>query len=433
MGLPVAMTLPCPGCQAPLTFGDHFQGKKVRCKKCGHIFIVAEEMEAVLLDEEEPSELPEQIQPQPRSVRCSAEPEEVSSLPRPLPSLRRNRWGLLFGLGMTGMTLFLLGIAVVLGAWYFFPSWNGSLDFLDSDFRGSWPEPNPPAGFGVNLPEDTIVTLHIAEVVNEETSDMVYHKAAKLADGGRTNIESGQLGDRMTLRLGPVRDPQACASRIDFGKVRRVHGRVISVVAHPIEGLPPDADSLTKTLHELKSPNSMRRMQAARRLKAMEPNERREEVARDLEAYLDDPEFFMQQEILEALSVWGTKKSVPALLQALSTDNPFTRQAIFHCLAHYPDEQVCEVLAKHLEKDMDRHEAAAALKTIGPMAEKAVLKRLHHPEVFLRQEVCKILATIGTKESLPALKQVVAEGEFFTKDEGQRAIEAIQARQKAAK
>jgi HEAT repeat protein len=177
----------------------------------------------------------------------------------------------------------------------------------------------------------------------------------------------------------------------------------------------------------------MRRSEAASRLKTMAPNERRNEVARALVACLKDPNPFAQKEVVEALDTWATKESVPALLEALATPDPFARKAIFKVLTHFPDDHVCEVLAKHLEVFNDRAEAAAALRTIGPMAEKAVLKRLHHSEVFLRQEVCKILAAIGTKESLPALKDVVAEGEFFTKDDAQRAIKAIQARQKAGK
>lgn len=427
----MAISCQCPGCQSKLAFDERLLGKKVRCKKCSHVFVVeaATENKGAA------------IQKPPRRERVVAdqEDEELPAPPRkrkrnddPIPSLRRTRWGLYLGLGMAGLALVLLGVTLLLVLIYFRSSGNGLASVFDREFSGSWPVPNSPAGFGVNLPEDTIVTLHIAGVVNQETSDSIQAKAAKLADGGgHAHMESALLGDRMTVRLGPARDPQACASRIDFGEVRGVDGRVIKVVAHKVEGLPANADAVTKALHDLQSPSFVRRSEAAKRLKTMIPNERRNEVARALEACLKDPNPFLQEEVLKALGVWGTKDSVPALLDALATSHPPTSWAILSTLAHFPDERVCELLAQHLEELSDGRTAAEALKTIGSMAEKAVLKRLSHPEVFIRQEVCQILLVIGTKESLPALR--IAAGDFFTKDEAEKAIRAIQAREKAGK
>jgi HEAT repeat protein len=254
-----------------------------------------------------------------------------------------------------------------------------------------------------------------------------------LADGGRGGTSSAHLGDRMTILVGPVRDPQACAGKIDFGTVRRVSGRTISVVAHKVEGLPPDTDAVTKAVHDLKSRHFMRRREAAERLKKMAPNARREEVARALQEALakDDNNPFSQEEILEAFAVWGSKDSVPFLLNALAEkQDPFTREAIMKALARFQDERACEPLALHLEDAMDRREAAEALKAMGPIAEKAVLKRLQHPDHWVRWEACKILRVIGTKESLAALEKATAEREGFVGDEARGAIQAIKARRK---
>jgi hypothetical protein len=402
-------------------------------------------LEASKQDEakDERTDAPEQIQqpPQPSKHPTVSAEEGPASPPRrkqkrsdlpPLPSLRRHRWGLIYALVMSGLTLFLLGGAVELAVLYWGPSWSGALEQLDSDFRGSWPVPTPPAGFGADLPEDTIVTLHIAAVEDENTREAIYDKATILADGGHGSIAAAHLGDRMTILVGPVRDPQACAGKIDFGTVRRVYGRTISVIAHKVEGLPPDTDAVTKAVHHLKSPNFGRRLEAAERLKKMAPDERREEVARALqEALAKDANPFSQQEILEALAVWGTKDSVPFLLNALAEEqNPFARRAIFKALARLQDERACEPLALHLEDFKDCHEAAEALKVMGPIAEKAVLKRLQHPDHWVRWEACKVLRVIGTKESLAALEKAAMEREGFVPDEARGAIQAIKARQK---
>jgi hypothetical protein len=432
----------CPGCQTALSLGDHLQGKQVRCKNCGHAFLVEETpLEASEADEveDEGTDAPEQIQPpQPSKQPALSAEEGPESPPRrqqkrsdvpPLPPLRRHRWGLIFALVMSGLTLFLLGGAVALAILYWSQSWHETLEQLDSDFRGSWPAPE---GFGLDLPEDTIVTLHVAAVEDDSTREAVYDKALTLADGGRGSISSAHLGNRMTILLGPVRDPRACAGKIDFGTVRRTYGRTISVVAHKVEGLPPDADAVTIAVQHLKSPNFMRRREAAERLKKMVPNERREEVGRALQqAWVKDASFFSRKEILEALAVWCSKDSVPFLLGVLAENlDPFTREALFNALARLQDERAFEPLARRLEDLADRHEAAEALKAMGPIAEKAVLKRLQHAEDWVRGEACKILGVIGTKESLAALEKATADGKGFVPDEARAAIQSIKARRK---
>lgn len=311
----------------------------------------------------------------------------------------------------------------------------GVREQLDSDFRGAWPVPTPPAGYGAGITEDSIVTLHIAGVADQDAQDAIYGKAAALADDGNAGfICAARQGNRMTVRLGIVRDPKACADKIDFGTVRRISGRTISVLASKVEGPPADADVVTRTLFDLKSPLSSRREEAARRLKTMPPNERRAEVARTLvEALQKETNPFNRQEIMEALAVWGTKDAVPDMLKALHSlekHDFVTRQAIFHVLARLKDERACEPIALYLEDLPSRHDAAEALKAMGSIAEKAVLKRLDKPDPFLRQQVCEILAAIGTKESLPALQKVVAENDFVVSGHAQRAIRAIKSRQK---
>lgn len=395
----------CPGCQTAYTFGERLHGKKVRCKKCGQVFLVKKTASS--------------------SPEFDEAEDDVTDT--------RNRRVLILALVGGGLTLF---VGAVLLSAVLFPSLRSAVrEQFDSDFRGSWPVPTPPAGYGAGIAEDNIVTLHVAGVADEIAQDAIYGKATALADDGNASfICAAREGNRMTVRLGIVRDPQACADKIDFGTVRRISGRTISVVAHTVEGPAPDADVVTRTLFDLKSPLASRREEAARRLKTMAPNERRAEVARALvEALMKDTNPFNRTEIMAALEVWGTKDSVPGLLNALKSlenHDVFTRQAIFRALARFRDERACEPIALYLEDLPSRHDAAEALKAMGPIAEKAVLKRLENPDPFLRQQVCEILAVIGTKESLPALKRVASQNDFVVSGPAQSAIQAIQARRK---
>lgn len=442
------LSIQCPGCQTAFALGEQLRGKKVRCKKCGRVFAVDEAPPPT--SEQDPAGGEGSIQQQQQlavdPIVC--EEEEPTAPPRrgkdrdellPIPPLRRSRRGLIFGFITCGVCLFLLGGAAVLAILVYGRyggSWGQALEQLDSDFRGSWPVPTQA---GADFPKDTTVTLHVAGVDNESIYDAVVGKAGKLADGGRGGTASVKDGGRMTILVTPVHNSKTYADKIDFGTVRRVNGRIISVVAHKIEGPPANADALTKAIHHLKSPNSWRRSEAARSLKKMAPNERRSEVAQALhdalekEARGQDLSTFTRQEIVEALAVWGNKDSVPALLNALKDlpeHDPFTRQAIFRLLARFKDERACEPLAHYLEDFATSHDAAEALKSMGSIAEKAVLKRLQHPDASVRREVCELLQVIGTKESIPALEKVAAKGTFA--GEAREAIQAIKTRQKAA-
>src|SRR5439155_6910895 len=127
-----------------------------------------------------------------------------------------------------------------------------------------------------DYPEDQVVTLHISGVADSNTGEAITDKLTTLTDAGRGySMKAAAAGDRLTYLLAPVSDPKAFAQKIDFGTVRRVRGRVITVVARAMEGPPPNADPVAKALYDLKSPAPFRRIDAARRLKDMMPDDSR--------------------------------------------------------------------------------------------------------------------------------------------------------------
>jgi predicted Zn finger-like uncharacterized protein len=190
---------------------------------------------------------------------------------------------------------------------------------------------------------------------------------------------------------------------------------------------PPNGDAVTRALHQLKSTKLHIRHEGLRKLKDMLPDEgRRGEVIKALEPHLNDSDFFARQWAIEALGVWGNKDAVPLLLNAMRDKD--TRRDAMKALGRLKDERAVEPIAARLEEMSDAHPAAEALKAMGPIAEKAVLARLSHPEVLVRWQVCEILEAIGTKQSLPALEKTEA-NDFAAKIQARKAIAAIRARQ----
>jgi HEAT repeat protein len=116
--------------------------------------------------------------------------------------------------------------------------------------------------------------------------------------------------------------------------------------------------------------------------------------------------------------------SYPIIRVQLRSDKVFFAFA----LGRLKDERAIEPVAERLEEFFDRHDAAEALQAIGPAAEKAVIKRLHHRDMRVREAAIEIIQVIGTSESIPALEKVVAENDFFLTDTAKEAIQTIKAR-----
>jgi predicted Zn finger-like uncharacterized protein len=462
--MPISTT--CPHCHTAHRLADELLGKKIRCKSCRQVILVQDARPGAAGKlQPEPaagtSEVDERIQPDSkRPKRASAELEEEPVRPRrrdrdeededrprshdryddddrprgrrrerddadlfPRPNRRRPaQKSLLIPLLACGGAVVLLGVGILVLILLTSGGKSGKPGEPDSvDLSGSWPEVPQPIG-------PTVVTLHIADLVDENTTHAVSDKIPLLADpGGGHFMSSVRMGSRMTVRLGPVSDPQRCAARIDFGTVHSVSGRTITVVARKVEGPAANADLVTKALYELKSPAAHRRTEAVRRLKDTLPDAaRRAEVARALEPLLNDPDQFARATVIEALGIWGTKESVPLLIKAMSPKE--TRNDAMKALGRLKDERAIEPIAGRLEDPFDRGAAADALKAFGRAAEKAVLERLSHLDGGVRQEACRILEVIGTRESIPALKRVIEVGDAQAKGWAEQAIKAITAR-----
>jgi hypothetical protein len=338
--------------------------------------------------------------------------------------------GLLIGLIAGGAGLLLLcGGTIVAGVLLLAGRSEDRPPSFAVDADDSWPSAGPPFA-----PPNSAI-LHIAGVADENTHEAVSDKLKALARaGGHLNANTERRGDRMTVLVLNVEDVQAFSRKLDFGAVNSVNGRTITLTASKVEGPPPNADAVTRALYRLRSADPHKRAEAVRKLKETLPDERRAEVVKALEPLLNDTDFFTRRDVIGALGVWGTRDTVPLLLKVMREKE--TRGEAMKALGRLKDERAAEPIAERLEELSDSHRAAEALKSMGPVAEKAVLARLNHHDLQVRITVCEILGAIGTKQSIAPLEKVIAAGKdisdgiaFIVAHRAKEALKAIKARQ----
>jgi serine/threonine protein kinase/HEAT repeat protein len=154
----------------------------------------------------------------------------------------------------------------------------------------------------------------------------------------------------------------------------------------------------------------------------------RERVAKALEALLDDTNEFTVKSGIEALGVWGTKESVPALLKMLDHANHGVVKAAMDALAKLKDERAAERLAATLGDPKHRGEAIKALQAFGAKAEPAVLARLKDENSKVVVDACTILKFIGTKASIPALTTAAQSRQAAVRKAAEQALQSVKNR-----
>lgn len=188
---------------------------------------------------------------------------------------------------------------------------------------------------------------------------------------------------------------------------------------------------ITTALTELDSKNHFTFRGAADRLaKAVPIEARREEVSTRLELLLKERDANTRTSGAKALKVWGTSKNVATLVAMLKDDNTFAKSAAFEALGGIKDPKGAEAVAALFPDFFARRPATDSLKAMGAMAEKPVLALLKHQDWRVRSEVCKLLAEIGTKESLADLKTALSDSNPLVPKEAEKAIKAIEERVK---
>jgi S1-C subfamily serine protease/HEAT repeat protein len=196
------------------------------------------------------------------------------------------------------------------------------------------------------------------------------------------------------------------------------------------------AEELDQALTDLKSSDHVKRQDACELLADAEPNaRRREKVLQGLKPLLRHPDESVQSSAVRAYIQWAGADGVKTYGSLLRTsDSDPVRVLAMGALARYEGgSRAARAVAECLSDHRLRQAAAAALRDIGPAAEKAVQKYLRDDDWLVRIEACRILGDIGTRSSLGYLRRAAEGVDSIIADrvtaEAQQAVQRIRARE----
>jgi HEAT repeat protein len=190
-------------------------------------------------------------------------------------------------------------------------------------------------------------------------------------------------------------------------------------------------DALDKDLAAIRGDESAPRTNALKKLATVKPDpERRAEVVALLVSFMEDVEGFCAMHASRALANWATPETTPAdtLMVLMDRSHEQVRQNSMLVLAQLKEKRATDLIAQRLAYDRDRATASKALQKYGPLAEKAVLGMLSHPNKAAQKEACYVLQFVGTKESIPVLEGVAGSGNADLARTAKAAVAAIKSR-----
>jgi hypothetical protein len=302
---------------------------------------------------------------------------------------------------------------------------------LKQDAKGRWP-PLPGAEKVDAKIEGQRATARLPVKPPEKSDDAFLIQVSYVSDDGKTRLLQPQplepQGAPPVVAAGPEQ-PGANPPPVQRPPVQPVPPQ-----PPPAPPQPPKEErvaltdaELNQALEDLKAADGFRRRGALDKLAKAEPKTRRDEVLRALDPVFGDSDGGLRTVVVKVAALWGPKECVTALLKLLKDDWPFVRMAVLEAFGQLKDERTVEAVAECVPKD--RGPASAALRAMGSMAEKAVIKLLRHEDWGVQLEACNILKDIGTKESIAPLEEAAAQDKGqLVKNASKAAIQAINVR-----
>ncbi|WP_197995591.1 HEAT repeat domain-containing protein [Gimesia algae] len=170
----------------------------------------------------------------------------------------------------------------------------------------------------------------------------------------------------------------------------------------------PDEDTIDWALRVISGTSSFAHDTACKKLVTMKPDT--ENLARVSTVLAETlpaaKEGFRMKEHINAMSVWYTDEATFAFANLLEEENSaLVREDIIQLMPTIHSETMAEILVGRLPNRADMKDARTALKIMGSIAEKPVLRLLDDPDSSMRIQACNILQAIGTRESINALKK----------------------------
>jgi len=251
---------------------------------------------------------------------------------------------------------------------------------------------------------------------------------------GNREIRCETLENSCFLVLGPCKDLQALAARIDFAADVKVDEwrRTVTITADPArlpEPLKPEVDDRShpeffrQNLADLRCFDQARQSHALSRLARAEPKELREEIFQAIQEKLTSKDASTRVDAVKGLSVWGGKQCIPFLVRMLEDEESQVRQEARNLLVQQNDSLAIEGLAGALSGPDD--EVVDCLARIGPNAEEPILARLARLDERGCVRACQALGRIGSAECLEKLNELAENRAEAVRNAAEEAIRAI--------
>ena len=200
------------------------------------------------------------------------------------------------------------------------------------------------------------------------------------------------------------------------------------------------APEITRLMADIKSDDALARQAAARQLsmsgRTLEASPELLALAAKLSTDRDDT---VRQAGQTLLANHGTREHVPLLVRALKeASDSSVRMTIAKGLGRLEDPRAAEPLAELVASGQSDRSSffhgdtavSEALIKIGPPAEPAVVALLKEKHTETRIVACHILKQIGSRKSLPALKELTGNPVKELSEAAAEAARAIQGREK---
>ena len=153
------------------------------------------------------------------------------------------------------------------------------------------------------------------------------------------------------------------------------------------------------------------------------------EIARKLEALLDDADANTNMHAGHALAVWGDDQSRRIMLDHLASPTYRQWRTLAEDLAKLANTaETAKAIASRFPND--RRTVFHLLETMGPVAEEELIRILEtETDDGVRSDACRLLKKCGTPLSLPALRKAEQSKQFLVADQARQTLEAFQLRQ----
>jgi HEAT repeat protein len=187
-------------------------------------------------------------------------------------------------------------------------------------------------------------------------------------------------------------------------------------------------DSIPGALAAARDSDAPSRLRALRKL-GEGPLERKlqDDVASLLITTLADPDPTIRTAAVAALRVWARPGDDRALAGVLDDEDRFVRANALKALSQTKNPEIIAKIVALAEKPGGpTTPVEQAVRSIGALAQPALLKLLAASSARARQSACRMLQDVGTEECLPALRQAQTDSDRFVAVTARGAVQALE-------